>query len=146
MTISCHGRTLLLNRLQIKPVRAQREGNLVLITELDHQRFSRLCDKALEYSKEYIKESVRDYVDKGKFEIYWWEKEGLFFLSSEHIAPVPTTLRETILQKNMPKPKQKSRPSRLELNISFPKDKKTNILRIVTQYGIIYWSERNNLG
>ncbi|MBU9714104.1 hypothetical protein [Evansella tamaricis] len=130
----------LLQATRLIPLSAQREGNLVTITELQQKRFESMVDKAFLFAKNIVEKDRKKYVAWKELTIYWWEKEGSFFLPEVNEETEPTTLREKVLKSLEPKPKKKGKPSRLhlELKLLSPEEKLT-LQRYTYQKGIINW-------
>lgn len=133
----------LIKRAKLVPLRAQREGNLVLISELDHRRFLSLVDQAIEYAESYIQGlNPFTFLPKGKIQIYWWEKQGIFFSDLDRNNEAePKTLRDHVLQVLSPNARKQAKPSRIELEVIFPgEDKHVEVKSYCPQYGIIEWT------
>lgn len=127
---------------RIFPVRAQREGNLVTITEDEHEAFNLLAKKALKFGEKLIKSNIKLYVPEKTIKVYWWEKNGDFFIDEK--PDEPNTLREKIHKDLQPKPKYTPKPSRLKLMTKFVYRKKFTIREYSPQKGIINWRIRSN--
>lgn len=139
------------NCTQIIPVRAQREGNLVTITELDDKRFEKLTDGAIQYAVGYVKQHIRDYVPNSQIEVCWWEGVGEYFLpsaNSDQQQKEPLSFREYILGPikalERPASKSKAKPSRVQLEVQFiTEDKEIEIWKYRPQRGVITWSRKS---
>lgn len=138
------------NMAKIVPLSAQREGNLVTVTEDEYKRFEKNCDKAYKYAKKYLmNKPLREFVPEGVIEVCWWEKNingSKFFVTEKEIEYSPSTYREDILMRFHPKSKslKSAKPSRLSIKIFFDEnDKEGNIRYLlkkrVSQLGIIKW-------
>lgn len=143
----------LLRMLKIVPLKAQREGNLVTITETNQVLFEHSCDEAYLFAQNYFSsQSLRNLVPKTEVGIYWWErnKEGKEFHVSgttegEIKQSQPCTFRESIQRKKPTIPKKKAKPSRLSLRIYFDEnDAEGNVIPMIRKHipqnGILYWS------
>jgi len=140
----------LLNMMKIVPLKAQREGNLVTITDQDHMKFENLCLKAQVFAREHVlKQPPRYYLTEQKIQVCWWEKQFAsqgFFLHSDDTKKElrPDTFINKLLELSKPKPKQQAKPSRLTVLIySNKQDQAGNVIpmvrKIVPQLGIIEW-------
>lgn len=138
-------------KTQIVPVRAQREGNLVTITELDDKRFEILADGAIQYAEERIRNRIRDYVPQSQMEVCWWEGVGEYFVPSEksnQLRREPLSFRESILgpleTAKRPASKGKAKPSRIQLEVQFiAEENKTEIRKHRPQPGVIVWIRKS---
>ncbi len=136
--------------MKIIPIKAQREGNLVTITNQDHIKFESLCAKALDFAREQVlQHSLEKFWLERKIQVCWWEKQvssGGFFLQSGNDKKdmPPDTFRNKILMQLEPRPKRQPKPSRLKVLVYFDKrDLAGNtipmIRKIVPQLGVIEW-------
>lgn len=138
----------LLKMVKIIPLSAQQEGNLVTITEEEHNRFEQLCEDAYKYAKKYLmKQPLRELVPEAVIEVCWWEKDmkgNRFFIPEQELERTPNTYREAVLKRLRPKPRKSAKPSRLSVNIFFDEnDKEGNVKYLLkkweSQLGIIKW-------
>lgn len=136
--------------VKIVSLSAQREGNLVTVTENEYKRFEKNCDKAYKYAKEYLRNKpLREFVPEEVIEVCWWEKNikgNKFFVTEQEVEYIPSTYREDILTRFYPKakPRKSAKPSRLSVRIFFDEsDKEGNVRYLlkksVSQLGIIKW-------
>lgn len=136
---------------KIVPLSAQREGNLVTVTEEEYKTFGKNCDKAYKYAKQYLlNKSLRGFVPEEVVEVCWWEKNtdsNKFFITEKEEDYTPSTYREEILVRLHPKVKQQksAKLSRLSVKIFFDEsDKEGNVRYLlkksVSQLGIIKWN------
>lgn len=138
----------------ITPIYAQREGNLVTITDLDQKRFEKLVDAAWQYAVNLVKEEPKNYLETAELTVYWWEKEGEFFLPEPDIKVEKVehqTLREEMLyippqnsrptlRPNPTNPKSSAKPSRLQVKVEYLLDGEGKALReFHSQKGVIKW-------
>ena len=135
----------------VTPVYAQREGNLVTITDLDEKRFEKLVAEARQYAVNLVKVNPKKYLEDVEFTVYWWEKEGDFSLPEPEIKEEHQSLREemlyippqktkTIVKPNPQNPKSKAKPSRLQVKVEYLRDGEEKTLwQIHYQKGVIKW-------
>lgn len=134
----------LIDKTHIIPIHAQREGNLVTVTELENKRFEKLAEGAIQYAKTMIRENIREFIPNKRIEIYWWEKEGQYFAPSTEEKKDPFSLREMILKQLEPKPKAVAKPSRIKLETLYlTDDSDIEIQKYHPQNGVIYWRRLN---
>jgi uncharacterized protein (UPF0305 family) len=130
----------LIEKTHIILIHAQREGNLVTITELENKRFEKLAEGAIQYAKIIMSENIREFIPNKRIEIYWWEKEGQYFVPSIEEKKEHSSLREMILKQLEPKPKAVAKPSRIEVETRFLTDEKDNEThKYHPKKGVIYW-------
>jgi hypothetical protein len=130
----------LIDKTHIFPIHAQREGNLVTITELENKRFEKLAEGAIQYAKIMISENIREFIPNKRIEIYWWEKEGQYFVPSIEEKKEHSSLREMILKQLEPKPNAVAKPSRIEVETRFLTDENDDeTQKYHPQKGVIYW-------
>jgi hypothetical protein len=122
--------------LFIYPKYAQREGNLVTISDLQHQRFVKLCLEALTFATSEISSNLAKYNSINELQVNWWEDERLFYINDIYDKQNPRTFRESILLKMEPVLERRKKPSRIILGIS-KEEKKINM--ISPQKGILEW-------
>ncbi len=137
----------------ITPIYAQREGNLVTITDLDQKRFEKLVDAAWQYVVNLVELDPKKFLEAPELTVYWWEKEGEFFLPEPDIkAEVEhQTLREELLyippqnssptlRPNPTNPKSNAKPSRLQVKVEHLRDGEGKSLQqLHSQKGVIKW-------
>lgn len=130
----------LLNCVKVLPTYAQREGNLVTISDLQQKYFEKLVKKAIRFAENKIKSNVRIYLETGHLTINWWEKDGELFITKQEEENEPNTLMGKILQQLKPKTTNGSKPSRLHIDIiTILNGQKVITTEYKTQKGIIEW-------
>lgn len=137
----------IIEKTYIIPIRAQREGNLVTITDLEDKRFEKLTEGAIAFVEGLVRNAIREFVPKSHVDVYWWDENGEYFLPAiepEQKPKEPSSFREEILWATLatkkPENKSKAKPSMIRLEISFFSEaKKVQIKKYKPQRGVIEW-------
>ncbi len=127
-------------KARLIPIRAQREGNLVLINELDHKRFTSLVSKAIQYAEDnFYKLNPLSFLPSGELKVLWWEKHGEMFFDRETFERNEAkSLREQVLNSLLPKPESQPKPSRVEFKVRYQSNEIQADYRC-PQKGILEW-------
>lgn len=127
----------------LRPKFAQREGNLVTVTEIDHIRFTELCKKAIKFASEQVNKNFEQYKGIKEIQINWWEKDGKFYFNEDIDKNNPKTFRELIISKLDTILKKRPKPSRILLDIVTARSLENDFKLISHQYGKLEWNKTN---
>lgn len=127
------------SKIKLFPKYAQREGNLVTISELNHKQFIVLCEKAINFGTNMIEENPDNFKDMKEIQVNWWENEGVFSIAEIIDRNNPRTYRELILSKLGPVLGKGKKSSRIILGITNKDYPNKNLRMIVPQKGRIEW-------